>query len=267
MEYSNFTLPVGRVDFLDAVVLLAPVLVVDIVFVIAGFADRDLEEIGILQHRRRRHESAAGMAGDADALDIDPRIAARQLLDCGFLIGQAVVAQVAVAEVVIPLRPVRIAAAIAHFDHDEPEFRQRDVRVRGKTSASRFPSADPDNERDDRILLVGVEIERLVHDAVEIGQAVVGFHLERSGMWKPASINAEISVVSRSIPARRRVVQQGARSAVDGGRVVDEIFPVVRHGHRVRRVAGIQQLQSAAIQLHAVEMREVRIFAAPGLRR
>ncbi len=50
-----------------------------------------------------------------------------QLLDGGLLVGQAVIAQVAVAEGVIPLGAVRIAAAVAHLDHDEAQVGQRDI--------------------------------------------------------------------------------------------------------------------------------------------
>ena len=50
-----------------------------------------------------------------------------ELLDRRLLVGQAVVAQVAVAVVVVPLRAVRVAAAVADLDHDEAELRERDV--------------------------------------------------------------------------------------------------------------------------------------------
>ena len=54
-------------------------------------------------------------------------IARGELLDRRLLVGQPVVAQVAVAVVVVPLRPLRVAAAVAHLDDDEPELRERDV--------------------------------------------------------------------------------------------------------------------------------------------
>ena len=58
-------------DFLDAVVGLAPPAVVDAVIVVAGAGDGGLEEVGILEHGRRGHESTAGMAVYADAGDVD----------------------------------------------------------------------------------------------------------------------------------------------------------------------------------------------------
>ena len=51
----------------------------------------------------------------------------RELLDGGLLVGEPVVAQVAIAVVVIPLRALRVAAAVAHLDHDEAELRERHV--------------------------------------------------------------------------------------------------------------------------------------------
>ena len=87
----------------------------------------DLEEVGIHEHRRRRHEAAARVAPDPDFVDVDERVAGGELLDGGLLVREAVVAQVAVAVVVVPLRPLRMAAAVADLDDDEPELRERDV--------------------------------------------------------------------------------------------------------------------------------------------
>ena len=105
----------------------APPPVVNVVLVIARLRPRDLEEVGIDEHRRRRHEASARVAPDADTVDVDVGMLVRELLDGGLLVGQAVVAQVAVAVVVVPLRPLRMSAAIADFDDDEAELRQRDV--------------------------------------------------------------------------------------------------------------------------------------------
>ena len=103
-------------DFLDAVVLLAPAVVVDVVLVVARLGPCHLEEVRIDEHRRRGHEAAAGVAPDADAIDVDERMPLGELLDRRLLVGQPVVAQVAVAVVVVPLRPLRMAAAVADLD-------------------------------------------------------------------------------------------------------------------------------------------------------
>ena len=89
--------------------------------------DATLKKSGIDEHRRRRHEAAAGVSPDADAIDVDERVALRQLLDRRLLVGEAVVAQVAVAVVVVPLRPLRVAAAVADLDDDEAELGERHV--------------------------------------------------------------------------------------------------------------------------------------------
>ena len=46
-----------------------------------------------------------------------------------FLVGETVVAQIAVAESVVPLVALRAAAAIADFDDDEAELRESDVLI------------------------------------------------------------------------------------------------------------------------------------------
>src|SRR5216684_2382456 len=123
------------------------------------------------------------MTPDSHAIDVDERMALRQLLDCRFLIGQTVVAQIAVAEGVIPLRAMRISPAIPNFDHDETELRQHDVgalRREGFVNALSLWAGI--NERDDGVFLVRVEVEGLVHYPVQIRYAVVRFHLE--GLWK-----------------------------------------------------------------------------------
>src|SRR5262245_56256895 len=65
------------------------------------------------------------MAPDADFVDVDERMASRKLFDRRFLVCEAIVAEVAVSVVVVPLRPLRVAAAVADFNDNEPELRQR----------------------------------------------------------------------------------------------------------------------------------------------
>src|SRR5205085_10445920 len=84
-----------------------------------------LEEVRVDEHRRRRHEAAAQMAPDADAVDVDVGMAVRELLDRRLLVGQPVIAHVAIAEVVVPLRARRLAGAIAYFDDYELVLRER----------------------------------------------------------------------------------------------------------------------------------------------
>src|SRR5262245_1271187 len=122
------------------------------------------------------------MAVDADAVNVYERMAAGQLLDGGLLVGHPVSAQVAAAVVVVPNRPLRIAAAIADLDNNEAELVESDpVIARRERLGHALGLRAGVDEGDDGILPVRVEIERLVHHAVKIGNAVVGFDLEWFG--------------------------------------------------------------------------------------
>ena len=88
------------------------------------------------------------------------------------------------------------------------------------------------------------------------------FTVKASGYLKPASSSADTSVFSRSITLLPGgVVEHGLGRRVDARRVVHEERVLVVHRHRVRRVARIQQLHRARVEVHAVEVLEVRILA------
>src|SRR5690606_26010709 len=148
--------------FLHAVVRLGPPAVVHVVVVVPRGGDGDLEEVRVDQHRGRGHEAAARVAVDADALDVDERVPVRELLDRDLLVGQSVVAEVAVPVVVVPLRPGRVAAAVPDRDHDEAELRERGLEpVRVERLRDRLRLRARVDVRDDRVLPVRVEVERL----------------------------------------------------------------------------------------------------------
>ena len=204
--------------------LLAPRVVVDVVLVVARLREAGLEEIGIDEHRRRRHEAAARVAPDAHAIDVDERVAPGELLDRGLLVGQPVVAQVAVAVRVVPLRAVRVAAAIADFNHDEPELRERDVLALRERLGHALGLRSRVNERDDWILLRRIEIERLVHHAIQIGHAIVGLHLERLWELEPR-LERRREVGRLEVEERRAggVDHHRLRHGVDARRGVHEV--------------------------------------------
>ena len=96
------------------------------------------------------------MAVDADAVNVNERMAAGQLLDGGLLVGQPVIAQVAVAVVVVPLRPLRIAAAIADLDNNETELGEGDpVIARRERLGHALGLRARVDERDDRYFRFG----------------------------------------------------------------------------------------------------------------
>src|SRR5207244_5000949 len=102
------------------------------------------------------------MSPDADLVDIDEGVAPRELLDRRFLVGETIIAQVPVAIVVVPLRSLRIAAAVADLDDDKPELRQRlaaAARIEYFRHALGLRSGI--HEQDDGVLLGRIEVERL----------------------------------------------------------------------------------------------------------
>src|SRR5207247_1151883 len=97
----------------QAVVALPPVVLVLPLVVIPRLGDRDFEEVGVAQDRVRGGVAAAGVAVDPGAVEVDPRVAPGQLAHPGDLIGDAVVAHVAVIGVVEGVRAQRRAPASA----------------------------------------------------------------------------------------------------------------------------------------------------------
>src|SRR5690606_29701919 len=105
----------------QAVVALAPVVLVVPVVVVPGLRDADLEEVGVAEHRGRGREPAAGVAPDAGTLDVDERVALGELAHSCDLIGQRVVAHVAVVRVMERLGASGRAHAV-DLDDDEAEL-------------------------------------------------------------------------------------------------------------------------------------------------
>ena len=260
---------VGRVglgDLLaDAVVLLAPPAVVDVVVVVAGAGDRRLEEVGVGQDGRRRHESAAAVAMDADTVHIHPRIALAKLLDGVFLVLQAVIAQVPVAVVVVPFRAHRMAAAVADGHDDEAELRQ--AVGAGHTLAP----GDVDglhlrtgiNVVADGIDLRGVEVKRLVDGAVKVRHAVRRLDLETlreavSGLEQAGEVGL-LEVHDRA--AGRDVDQHDERLGVHPGGVGNEVFRIIGGRREDVHVIHVELDGRTAADSDTVVVHLVRILA------
>ena len=70
--------------------------------------------------------------------------------------------------------------AVADLDHDEADLASATLPLRGVNVLVTLSVCGPGIDvRDDRILLRRIEVERLVHHAVEVGDAVVGLDRER----------------------------------------------------------------------------------------
>src|SRR5258708_15621314 len=112
-----------------------------------------------------------------------------------------------------------------------------------------------------RVFLCAVEIERLVHDAVEIGDAVIGLYGE--GLWEfitGREQGAEVGGLEVHDLVTGAVIKSGPGCGIDAGDVVDKELLFVVHADGVIEVASAQQSEAAAIQVHLIEMEIIRIL-------
>ncbi len=88
------------------------------------FGNTNLKDVGIAKHGVGRRKAATRMSIDSGAVNINPGISLCQLLHGGDLIGQGVVAQIAVIGVVEFFGPQRIPHSV-DFNHDETKLGKR----------------------------------------------------------------------------------------------------------------------------------------------
>ena len=255
---------VALVDLLqDTVMLLAPPAVVDAVVVVAGAGDSRLEEIRIFQNGRRAHESAARMAVDAYPVKIDERMSRTELLDGIFLILKTIVAQVAVAVVVVPLRAVRVSAAVADRDHDHSDLGEPvgAGEALAPGDVVRLHLRTRINIVADRIDLCGVEVVRLVHRSVEVGDTVGGLHLESfRELVAGLEQQAEVGGLQIGDPLARRREQGHGRCPVHSRIVGHKELGVVARRREHVHVVHVQLLESAARERNPERVHLVRIL-------
>ena len=186
----------------------------------------------------------------------------RQLLHPRDLIGQRVVAHVAVVGLVELLRPPRRPHPV-DLDDDEAELGER-LRI----AARRVEGAAADaaglrtgiDVVDDRILLRRIERGRLVHQAVEIGDAVARLDGNRqrrlpAGGHQPG----DVGLFEREDQLAVRIAQLRHRRHVGLRIDVDEETAGRRERHVVIGVLRRQQLQVPAVHADAIQMAEVRV--------
>jgi hypothetical protein len=222
------------------VIFFAPIAVVDVVVVIARFGPAGFEEIGILQEGGGGHETATGVAPHADAREIDVGMDGREALGDDHFVGEAIIAEIAVAEGVVPLVTLGAAAAGADFDDDEAELRERDVgTLRSESLVNTFGLRAGIDEFDERIFARGIEVEGLVEDAVEIGDAVFGFDSENFGKFEAGFEKLrDVGGFEVEELGTLRVEEDGFRDGVDAGVGVGEKFAVVWGAEGVGEIAG-----------------------------
>ena len=109
---------------------------------------------------------------------------------------------------------------------------------------------------------LGVEIEGLVHDAVEVGDAVVGLDLERLGVLEAGREEGrDVRRLELEDEVAGRVAELGLGRLVDAGEVVDEPAARVVHVGGVGGVALVELLEARAVEVDPVEVRVVGILA------
>ena len=157
-----------------------------------------------------------------------------------FFVGEAIVAEIAVAIAVIPLIALRTSAAGADFNDDETELRKRDVRALGRKSFVDFLGLRAGiDELDEGIFSGGIEVERLVHNTVEIGDAVFGFDFEGFGEFVAGFKKLrDVGGFEVEKVAALRIDENGLGSGVDAGIGVFKIFAGVWGTEGVRKIPG-----------------------------
>ncbi len=251
-----------RVRLEQPLPLLAPVVLVLAVVVVAGLRDADLEEVRVAEHRVGGRVAAAGVAVDAGAGEVDPRVALGQLLHGGDLVRQAVVAHVAVVGGVERLRPHRRAHGV-DLDDDEAELGERlCVAARGgegarADAAGLRPGVDA---VDDRVPLRRIEARGPEEQAVEVGPAVA--RLDGDGRRRLPAGGEEARDVGLLEVEQLAAggIAEHADGRRDGSRVaVDEVLPVRRERDLVVGAVRRQQAEPGAVEAHAVEVAEVGV--------
>ena len=136
------------------------------------------------------------MAMDSDLLYVYERMSVCKLLYGVFMVCKRIVAHVSVTIVVVPFRAARMASSLSYGDHDEARL--------SKTVGTYVHACERIINRLDlrarihvinyRINLCGIEIERLVHDAVKIRDAVS--RLYRKEFREPVSVGEKLREVA-----------------------------------------------------------------------
>ena len=195
-------------------------------------------------------------------VDVDERVPRGELLDGGLLVGEAVVAEVEVAEAVVRLGPGRRPAAVADLDDDEADLRELLLAGRGREGVRRpFLLRAGVDVDDDRVLLRRVEVERLPHVAVEVGHAVGGLDDEGLGEL-PARLGqpGQVGLLQLHHLVAVGGADDGRGGQVDPRDVVDDELAGRREDRSVVGRARVQEGQAGPVEVHAVEVLVVDVL-------
>ena len=256
---------VGAVGVLDeqALVLLAPREVIAAVVVVARAGNRHLEEVGVAQDRVGRGEAAAGVAEDAHAVEVHLGVASGQLLERGDVIGEAVVAHVAVVGVVKGLRAERGAEGVDRED-DEAEFGEgaavAPARGREVVAGDGADLGSGIDVVDDGVAGVGVEVGGEPEEAVYVGGAVAPLGLEGHGRDPAGLFEArDVGGLDGQHGASVGVADDGGGGRLGGRVAVEEVAAGGGRGDLVDGVLRGEEAQAGAVEADPVEVEVVGV--------
>ena len=216
----------------EALEPFTPARVVGPVVVIARGRHRRFVEIGVPEQRAGRGKPAARVPVDPDPVEVELGHPDRQLLDCGEVIGDPVVAHVAVPGRVEGLGPPGVAEGVDRHDN-EPELGHR-LDLAGHRIAERIAARVKglDRRADQRpgvdvvehwILLGRIEPARLPDHAPDVGDAVP--RLGREDLARPPAGGYQILDVGPLDLRKDSAVaasNHGHRRLADGRVAVDK---------------------------------------------
>ena len=169
----------------EAVILLGPVVVVDVVVVVARLTDTNFEKlVERWKHQRsRRQESTTGVAVDTNAIDIDPLEARRELFDTSLFVRQRIIPHIEVPVILIRCRTRGRTTAIAQLHDNKSKLREllRPTTWTERTN-NRFCLRSRVHVRDDRIFFRRIKVERLPHVAENARDTIGRKHFKRFGV-------------------------------------------------------------------------------------
>ena len=141
-----------------------------------------------------------------------------QLLDSIFVVGQRIIAHIAISIVMIPLGTAWMSATLSYRNDDETGLCQS-VCTRshtGKRINRTFNLRPRINIVYNRIYLCRIEIKRFIHHTIKVGHSIGSFHLKRFGKLVTGSKKLrEITFLNRHHFITVRIQQVGTRHCID----------------------------------------------------
>ena len=172
------------------------------------------------------------MTEDAHLGDVHELILRTQLLDGCLMVGQRIVAQVLVTEIVVPLRATGVTASLTYTNNDETSLSQA-VGTRRHTVVSpirTFGLWAWIDIIDNRINHRTIKVVRLIHSAIKIGDTISCLYLEEFGELIAGSKQlTEICFLQRHQFAALIVQQVDGRFAIYTRIVVNNISMLLVH--------------------------------------